>query len=97
MAKFVLALAIALIVVVPMAGFAETVAPGAPPTAFDEDDGWGVAVGVGAATGMVAMAVITATLIGRTAMAAFGVGGLALLGAVAGGMAGNWIYDHFDP
>jgi hypothetical protein len=100
MPKLVPALVIALIALIalgPMAGFAATTPAVTPPAVSADDAGWGLSVGLGAVSGMTAAGLLAVTVIGRATMAGFGVGALALIGSLFGGMASNWICSYLYP
>jgi hypothetical protein len=93
---------IALIGVVPVSGFAQT--PASPQTAAPapasaaavlakvDDTTRVLAIGLGAATGMVLFSAFSTNLISGTALASLGQGIVVFTGTVVGGLLGNWLY-----
>jgi len=99
MRKLVLVALIALIGLLPVAGFAQT-PPAATPAApvavaghFD-DTTRVLAIGLGAVTGMVLLSVVSTNMISGAALANLGQGALVFIGTVAGGLSGNWLYGR---
>jgi len=99
MRKLVLAALIALIGVLPVAGFAQTPAapqPAAPAaiSSHVDDTTRVLAIGLGAVTGMVLLSVVSTNMISGAALANLGQGALVFIGTVAGGLFGNWLYGR---
>ena len=77
----------------PAPSFAQT-APSADTSARQSAVMRVIAVTSGAIIGMVATATISSALVSRAALVSLGLGGLAVVGTVAGGLVGNWLLDH---
>jgi hypothetical protein len=107
MRKLLLVALIAVIGVLPVAGFAQT--PAAPPThpappasapapaaaapSLRPDDTTRVlTIGLGAVTGMVLFSVVSTNMISGQALASLGQGVVVFTGTVIGGLLGNWLY-----
>ncbi len=97
MRKLVLVALVAAIGLLPVAGFAQTPQQPATPSSISshlEDTTRVLAIGLGAATGMVLMSVVSTNMVSSAALANLGQGVVVFTGTVVGGLAGNWFYTR---